>query len=389
MIFAPNHAAQQGSNALPASGDRAARLRLVVSALVLIALLGWTAAGATASVRDADLTGLSCRACHAAGAQLNGIGSAWAAQSNRLEPIGTIPLISVKTTVAYVGDGNDGGLPKTIVDYLDLYVNGKIAPNLAYVVQQHAIDGGMPGYNREAFVEWRRRRSRYIAGAMSLPLPIDPERFNDLHEDYLVFEQTVGNNPFALSASHPLAGGFSGDPLSGPEIGAFALAGHEAGSGVAQTGTDRLVSVTQRMPAILLFGLGYQGTRVLETGADRFWRSMYAIVANRGPWRLDLALTAGCDSNPGTGGTVGSSAGIAQVHVDLDGATFSEARYEGTSDTTGGFARQGVVWAGRQVSSHVRVTVEDGITRDSRTHNMLHIVAAFGASNARVGGASY
>jgi hypothetical protein len=355
----------------------------------IFALVAGSAAAAMASPRDAELSGLTCNACHTAGAALNGIGSAWAAQSNRLEPIGDIPLISVKGTVAYVSDGNGPGFSKTIVDYLDLYANGKIAPNLSYVVQQHVIDGGAPGFNREAFVQWRRPRSRYVAGAMALPLLTDPERFRSLHDDYLMDVQTVGNNPFALSNSHVMAGAFGGDALRGLELGSFAAAGHEAGSGIAQTGTDSMFSATQRMPGLTLAALRYDGTRVLGAVPDRFWRSSYGLVAARGPWRLDLAFTDGRDSDPGTGGSVGSSGGLVQVHRDLSGGTFFEARYEGNADTTGIFVRQGVIGAGRRVTPQMRFTIEDGITRDTRTHNVLHFVTAFGASNARVGTGAY
>jgi hypothetical protein len=351
----------------------------------LLTVLG-SATAAGASPRDAQLSGLSCTACHSAGAQLNGIGNAWAAQVNRLEPIGQIPLVAVKGTVAYVSDGNGGGLSKTIVDYLDLYVNGKIATDVSYVFAQHAVDGGEPGFNDEAFISYRRPRSRYVAGAMVLPLPIDPERFRILHADDLFFSQTVGNNPFALKISHPLIGALSGDGLRGTEAGVFALAGHEAGSGVAQSGTDDMLTVTHRMPGLLLFALRYDGTRRLGSIVDRFWRSTYALVADRGPVRLDLAFGNGYDRDPAVGMPVMSSGGIAQLHVDLPTANFFELRYEGIADTTGTFVRQAVIGAGRSVTRNVRLTIEDAITRDTRTHNVLHVVAAFGASNSRVGG---
>jgi len=364
------------------------RLSGVIPA-VLAVLLALTTAVAAASPRDAELSGLSCDACHTSGAALNGIGSAWAAQSNRLEPIGDLPLIWVRGTVAYVSDGNGPGLPKAILEYVELNLNGKIAPNLTYVVQQHVVDGGTPGFNRDAFVQWRRPRSRYIAGAIGLPLLTDPETYRPLDDDYLMDVQTVVNNPFALIDSHPMAGLFSGDALRGMELGAFAVAGHEAGSGVAQTGTDSLFSATQRMPGLELSGLRYDGTRVLGSTPDRFWRAVYGLVTYRGPWRLDLSFAHGHDSDPGTGRAVTSSGGLVQVHLDLHASTFLEARYEGTSDTSGVFVRQGVVGIGRSVVPHVRLTVEDGIARDTRTHNVLHFVTAFGASNAPLGGASY
>jgi hypothetical protein len=365
------------------------RARIVAALAFVVLAIACSPLAAPASPRDAELSGLSCAACHTAGAQLTPIGSAWAARSNRLEPIGGIPLISMKASFAYVSDGNGPGLSKVILDYLDLYVNGKFASNLSYVVEQHVVDGGAPGLNRDAFVQWRRPHSRYLAGAMALPLLTDPECFRPLDEDYLMDDQTVGNNPFALINSQVMAGVYTGDAVRGLEVGTFAVAGHEAGSGVPQTGTDSLFSATQRMPDLALSAIRYDGTRVLGSVPDRFWRSSFGLVADRGPWRLDLAFTQGRDSDPGTGSGVGSAGGLAQLHLDLKSGTFFEARYEGITDTTGIFVRQAVIGGGRTIVQHVRVTIEDGIARDTRTHNVLHFVTSFGANNARVGNGSY
>ena len=73
---------------------------------VLAVLLALTTAVAAASPRDAELSGLSCDACHTSGAALNGIGSAWAAQSNRLRQVRQWPLpryLAVKWTTLSAG----------------------------------------------------------------------------------------------------------------------------------------------------------------------------------------------------------------------------------------------------------------------------------------------
>ena len=88
-------------------------------ALVFAAYVAFPSA-AVASVRDAALTGLSCRACHATTAELTDIGNAYRAPSNRLAPIGQRPVVALKVTGAYVSDGNGPGLPKAINDYLTL-----------------------------------------------------------------------------------------------------------------------------------------------------------------------------------------------------------------------------------------------------------------------------
>ncbi len=362
--------------------------RLLIFFGILLASLA-QAAPAQASPRDAELSGLACGACHSVGSSLTGIGRAWAARSNRLQPIGDRPLLAARTNVAYVSDGNGTGLSKVIVDYLDLYLNGKIGDNVSYVVQQHVVDGGYAGYNRDAYLQYRRPRSRYAAGAMALPLPIDPERFRPLHEDYLIFDQTVGGNPFSFGESHPAVAAYSGDAIRGPEFGAFALAGHEAGSGVAQRGTDAAFEITQRMPGLTLFALGYDGRRSFDGTVDAFQRACYVAVADRGPWTLSLGYTRGYDTNAAPGVPATSSAGLVMLHRDLDAHTFLEARYEGIADSLGTFQRLGVIGAGRTLTRNVRITVEDGISRDTRTHNMLHVVTAIGDSNAPVDSASY
>ena len=195
-------------------------LSFVLLALVLVA-------PARASVRDAALTGLSCSACHRAGAQLTDIGSAYRARSNRLAPIGDRPIASLKTTVSYGSDPLAPTLPKVISDYLTISLAGKLTQRFSYVVDQRIIDGGTPGITREAYLFYHAGNLRAIAGAAGLPFEIDPERFRDLQTNYVAYTQTVGDNPFSLDATHPSIGAYVGDPFRGFEFGVLALSGHE------------------------------------------------------------------------------------------------------------------------------------------------------------------
>jgi hypothetical protein len=178
----------------------------------------------------------------------------------------------------------------------------------------------------------------------ALPLPIDPERFRDLHDDYLMYSQTVGSNPFALKISHTLAGGFVGDALRGTKAGAFALAGHEVGSGVAQTGTDTMFVVTHRMPGLLLSALRYRCRQQRRVSSARFaplpsQARAYRQVRGDSIWRM-RADTIGIRA---WAAPLMSSGGLAQLHLDPTRDSFLDA----------------------------------------------DLVAAFGASNARIGRSSY
>jgi hypothetical protein len=52
---------------------------------------------------------------------------------------------------------------------------------------------------------------------------------------------------------------------------------------------------------------------------------------------------------------------------------FAEARYEGTSDSTGVFSRDGVALMGYGPTENTRLTVEDVIAHVPRTSNTMNV----------------
>ena len=82
------------------------------------------------------------------------------------------------------GDGDNGaGLPKQIVDEIELFTAGGIGDRSAYLVEQYAVDGGQHGLLRDGWVidhlnPWDAKIPLQVqAGSFTLPLPVDPETF--------------------------------------------------------------------------------------------------------------------------------------------------------------------------------------------------------------------
>jgi len=363
-----------------------------------------------ATVWFASLTGLSCGACHTAGAQLNDIGRAYLARSNIAQPIGDRPTISLKANALYSSDGNGGDLPKIILDYVDYAAAGKIAPNLAYVVRGHAVDTGEPGDTTDAFLEWRPLGARVVGGSITLPLETDAQYYRELNTTFLAYEDTVGYNPFVLDSSHSGAGVYVGRPANGIEAGAFAFAGHDQNSGLPASGIDTAFSLTERSRGFAVSLMRYDGSRPLLPLPDRFRRESIAAVAGIGNLRVDAFYLHGTDTSAlGYADAVNASAAFVQIRADLGPRTFAIARYEGQDDgldsfsrfyvsnpgaiatTYGGqgnafgtFFRQSVLGAGYTLGTHVRFTLEDALAHTPQTRHTLRAVMAIGASNARL-----
>lgn len=65
--------------------------------------------------------------------------------------IGAIP-VAVKVNLAYTSDTDPSGLPKAIVDEVELLTAGAIGTHGSYFLEQCAIDGGRPGRPRDVWI---------------------------------------------------------------------------------------------------------------------------------------------------------------------------------------------------------------------------------------------
>lgn len=358
-------------------GSRIARIRvLALGAALGIALL--CPQSARAIPIFAREYGVTCEKCHSVIPELNAFGADFVAFGYRIPGVkpGAVFPLSIKVNVVdsseRQGAGPDGaGLPKAIVDEIELFTAGAIGSRASYFVEQYAVDGGEHGLIRDAWVTdrvnpWQSRIPLYVqAGSFTLPLPVDPETFRESYQGYALFTQSVGGNPFTFFDPKIGLRLSVGDPLKGLNGQIFVGPGHDRQSGLATIGLDTMVVVQDAFGKFVLTGYRYAGARPSLQGAlDTFHRIGYAITSGQwGRFAVESVLQTGWDSQCGVRIAMGcsSSGGFTQVRYELTPRLFGLARYEGTQDGLGGFLRDGVLLVGYSPNESSRITVEDVI----------------------------
>lgn len=333
--------------------------------------------------------GVTCEKCHGVIPHLNAFGAAFLANGERFPGVSAGPAfpLSVKINLIdsseYQGEGSGGaGLPKAIVDEIELFTSGTIGSRANYFVEQYLVDGGEPGVLRDAWIAdratpWEARVPVQLqAGQFTLPLPVDPETFRDTYQGYTPYEQRVGVNPFTFFDPKLGVRAAVGDPLRGLSLQAFAGPGYDRQSGLPAMGVDTEAYLQEAWGPISLTAFRYDGVRPVAGGPnDRFWRMGYGLTY--GQWSRfssEAVLIEGTDSNcgPPYGGCV-SSGGFEQLRYAFDRRLFAEARYEGTYDPVNGFARDGVVLLGYGPTENTRLTLEDVIATSPQTSNTMNL----------------
>src|SRR3984957_954441 len=217
---------------------------------------------------------VACSKCHAVIPHLNEFGAAFMANGYRIPGVKPGPAfpISVKANLVdsseNQGAGPDGaGLPKAIVDEVELFTAGGIGARSSYLVEQYAVDGGEHGLLRDAWVidhlnPWDAKIPLQAqAGSFTLPLPVDPETFRETFTDYSVYTATVGTNPFNFFDPKIGARLQIGDPLKGLNVQIFGGQGHDRQRGVPSTGTDLMLSGQENIGPLALTAFRYSGVR--------------------------------------------------------------------------------------------------------------------------------
>src|SRR5579872_6170619 len=128
--------------------------------------------------------GVTCGKCHSVIPHLNEFGAAFLANGDRIPGVQPGPAFPIAGKVNLVdssenqGDGPDGaGLPKAIVDEVELFTAGAIGSRASYLVEQYVVDGGEHGLLRDAWITdrlnpWTARIPVYLqGGSFTLPLP--------------------------------------------------------------------------------------------------------------------------------------------------------------------------------------------------------------------------
>ncbi|MBV8354817.1 MAG: hypothetical protein JO101_05825, partial [Candidatus Eremiobacteraeota bacterium] len=336
---------------------------------------------------------VTCQKCHSVVPHPNAFGAGFMASGYRIpgiQPGAAFPIsskVNLVASSANQGSGENGaGLPKAIVDEIELFTSGALGSHGSYFVEQYVLDGAMPGLVRDAWIAervnpWSARIPVYVqAGSFTLPLPVDPETFRETYQHYAVYDQTVGANPFAFFDPKIGVRAGVGNPLRGSSLQVFAGPGHDRQSGLASIGTD-LMGYAQHAAGALAASLyRYEGTRPVAAGVlDRFQRTGYGLTWNgRSRWSTENVLQTGRDSNCGLGGFgCASSGGFTQLRYSFSDRLFAESRYEGTHDAVGGVARDGVFLVGYGPTENSRLTLEDVIQRAPETKHTVNLQFTF------------
>ncbi|TAM60897.1 hypothetical protein EPN52_04035 [bacterium] len=332
---------------------------------------------------------VSCEKCHSVIPHLNEFGAAFLASGQRIpgvQPGAAFPLavkLNLVDSSANQGSGPDGaGLPKAIVDEVEAFLAGGIGTRASYLVEQYLVDGGMPGKTRDAWISdrvnpWQARIPVYAqVGSFTLPLPVDPETFRESAQHYAVYDQSAGSNPFNFFDPKIGARVSVGDLGRGLSAQLFAGPGHDRQSGLPSTGTDTMGTLQDSLGLLTLTAYRYQGTRPTPYGPnDAFQRTGYGVVWNQwGRLTSETALQTGWDGVCVNAiQACSSSGGFTQLRYRINRRLFVLGRYEGTADSTGAFARDGVLLLGWGPTEHSRVTIEDVIQHVPQTTHTMNL----------------
>jgi hypothetical protein len=327
--------------------------------------------------------GLTCQTCHTAVPHLTPFGDAFRARGYRLPGMsqhGAFPA-AVKVNLQYGSDGAPG-MPKAVVDEVEVLTGGTIGKRGSYFAEQYVIDGGLPGRARDVWAAWRatpdgaRVPVLLRGGQFTLNLPVDPETFRETTDHYAIWDQTPGDNPFAFFEPKIGLAATAGDETHGLSATFAALKGHDAGSGLPARGVDRHVYAQHASAHLTLSAYRYDGTRPIGAFDDRFWRQGYGIGITGGRARFDAVYQHGFDTHANAGGALRSSGAFAQVRYDLTSRLFAVARYDGTQDTA--FSRAFIAGAGYRIARNARLTAFDTLHRgEAKTRNTLSTALLF------------
>jgi len=323
-------------------------MRLILT-LVIVLLACLVPGQAKALPVFAHRYGLTCQACHTTVPHLNAFGEAFLRNGFRLPRPhrGALP-IAMKVNLAYTSDPDASGLPKAIVDEVELLTGGAIGDRVNYFVEQYAIDGGMPGRPRDAWIQYNRNAVHVRAGEFTLPLPVDPETERDTQSHYLVYDQTVGENPFDFF-----------DPRVGVELYSEASNGDGLHLALLERGQEMALAA-KSFGDLTLYAYRYQGSA--------FFRQALGARQRIGKFDLAGVLQRGKDAD------ADSSGGFVEGHYTFSPSLMAVARYDRIRDSLGGAQQQTILSLVTRPARNMRFTLEDQIT-DHHTLNMALLFA--------------
>ncbi len=346
--------------------------RAAITAVAALAGLFAAPAPAGAIPVFAHRYGFHCQQCHTAVPHLNEFGEAFLRNGYQLPGAaerGTFP-IATKVQIGYSSAANADGLPKVIVDEIEVLFGGRAGQRFSYFGEVYAIDGGFPGRPRDVWLSYRLTAPdaatplHITGGQFTLPLPVEPETFRETTDHYAIFDQTAGDNPFAFFDPRIGLRIDAGNEVRGTSASVALLKGQDRGSGLPAQGLDRHLYVQHSVGALTFSGCRYDGSRPIASSVDRFWREGYGIAWTGERMRIDAVYQRGYDAVANqTGAALRMSGGLLQVRHDFAPRLFGLARYEGTADAR--FSRRMIAGAGYRLTGNSRLTVFDTIRRGS------------------------
>lgn len=316
-------------------------MRKRIAASVALAALLLPGGRALALPVFAHRFGLSCQACHTTVPHLNAFGQAFLKNGFQL-PVAhpdAVP-VAVKVNLAYSSEGGDG-LPKAVVDEVELLTGGAIGTKFNYFLEQYAIDGGEPGRPRDAWLQYNSGNAHIRAGQFTLPLPVDPETQRDTEAHYLAFDQTVGENRFAFF-----------DPRIG--VDAYVDRGDFSAHIAALQGGGTMASLSKNVGNTTLYAYRYQG--------DAFYRQGFGAQYGLQKFTLTGVLQHGNDGDPGTGAPAASSASFLEGRYAFSDSLAAVARVDRAWNALSGAQHQTVLSLITRPARNMRFTIEDRIT---------------------------
>ena len=338
---------------------------------VAMSTLGFRPLPAVAIPVFAHRSGLSCQACHTIVPHLTPFGEAFLTRGYRL-PIDAIRSafpVAIKANLAYSSEPDGSGLPKAVVDEIEVLTGGSVGRTGSYFAEGYLIDGGRPGSIRDAWYARTIGAVQATVGQFTLPLPVDPETFRETSAHLALYDQTVGTNPFHFFDPKQGVSVRTGSNIANATF--SALVGHDKQSGLPTSGVDRMVSVQATRGSYIASAYRYDGERRLTAGGDRFWRQGLALAYASDRLRVDATLQTGNDAGPG----IRSSGGFLQVRYAFGNSLAATVRYDGTNDTQ--FARSLLVGASRRLSRNTRLSIEDVIAHTPQTKHALNAAYLF------------
>jgi hypothetical protein len=300
---------------------------------------------------------LSCQVCHSTVPRLNTFGEAFRARGFALPGARGVFPVAVKVNLAYSTDPDPSGLPKAIVDELELLSGGSAGKNTSFFVEQYVVDGGRSGLTRDAWLQLSSRNAHLKIGQFELPLPVEVESERETLAHYALYDQTVGANTFAFFDPRiGMDASFGND--DGLRAHILLLHAYDRQTTTPRSGIDAMASLAKTFGNLTLQTYRYNGERHFAT-RDAFWRQGFAAQYAREKISLTSVLQTGNDTSAGGAGAAAhSSGGFIEGAYHFNDALAVVARYEGASDSTSRFQRGYVVSVVGRPKRNMRLTLE-------------------------------